>query len=175
MLGHLQLLRAVQRRFLQATRACVWHKGAGCRAQRLERWRCFTEALSQELEAHGLDGKKLRFEAYVPMHFLLGRRLVTPVFDCSAHGLECGRRAWELLYGPLERRSEAPEAWQELQRVYGSVCSAAGHSPRRQASKLLLLQRDVRKRSFKRPRAPQDPEAKILKLLERWRRPRRSR
>ena len=119
-------------------------------------------------QSRGLEG--LSCEAYVPTHFLLGRRLVTPCFDCSAQGLECGREAWELLYRPVEGRQGAQEAWQELQDAYRSVCHAAGPGRRKRlASQLLQLQQQAVQRQGRKQRPREGPEAKILKLLKGWR------
>lgn len=45
----------------------------------------------------------------MPTHFLLGRRLPTPLFPVTSTGLQQGRWAWEQLYRARRPTSERPE------------------------------------------------------------------
>lgn len=193
-LARLELLQAVQRRFRAAVareaqgsagsgsqhHGC-WHSGAGSEAVRQKRWQCFQEALQSELDLETEIG--LRFEAYVPTHFLLGRRLPTPLFPVTSTGLQQGRWAWEQLYRARRPTSERPErapggptwqeSWAELRDAYGSVWRAVGQSQKRLVSQLSALERSFAGRAQKRARCGRtkqvkDPSLQMAKILQRW-------
>eukprot|EP00913_Durusdinium_trenchii_P031208 g29222.t1 len=204
-LARLELLQAVQRRFRAAVareaqgsagsgsqhHGC-WHSGAGSEAVRQKRatlpgWVCFLDSLHVSDPRSRLfrPSKEigLRFEAYVPTHFLLGRRLPTPLFPVTSTGLQQGRWAWEQLYRARRPTSERPErapggptwqeSWAELRDAYGSVWRAVGQSQKRLVSQLSALERSFAGRAQKRARCGRtkqvkDPSLQMAKILQRW-------
>lgn len=198
-LKQLELLNSVKRRFVALVQQCSWRCGQGSCAVRDFRWQCFTECLAEELCSRRVDVELdigLRFEACVPSHFLLGKRLHTPCFPVTRTGLRLGHAAWRALYDAVavggvagegaKRRNrftslqrgmsqeDLQETWQKIRHVYSSVWSGAGQSRKRLAAQLSALERDFVKRSNARSplelprRNKEDAEQKICRLLQRW-------
>eukprot|EP00931_Biecheleriopsis_adriatica_P111002 TRINITY_DN8533_c0_g1_i2.p1 TRINITY_DN8533_c0_g1~~TRINITY_DN8533_c0_g1_i2.p1 ORF type:complete len:441 (+),score=78.51 TRINITY_DN8533_c0_g1_i2:166-1488(+) len=196
----LEFLVAVRRRAARALggdckRDTYWDEGSG---EQERQFKAFSAALLAESQAsRGLDNLGLRFVAYVPAKFWIGKVLETPRFAATAEGLEQGFRAWQRLFearglvhtGHTNRHTslairhspeKLKEAWTKLRDAYLDVWEATGHERSQVAAHLATLEaRFQHSEGLLRRRAPSrskgnrlvgacNTERRILKLLQCW-------